>query len=852
MGSIFPDVPDEDDVAESFEELWRSLADRDREKYEYLRGHQLKILETLAKKLEDSSEKDFAISLPTGTGKTVIGLLLSYYLIRKEHLTALYLCSNIHLCNQVLKDSKEIGVPAVPLFGKWVDIPAEDKSNFISGSSVGIATYNTLFNSNPHVGNVGIIVMDDVHAAGDAIMSNWAIKIEKDANPEIFEQVYEVIRPNLNKSQINAVEARPTVDEQFEMLYSRQWLNVIDDLEPILDSHSNESSIKFQWKTVNNKLENFFCILHRNAIEIRPLTPPTHTVSEFNKSKYRFYMSATLDETGNLENNVGIETLEWIALNDVDVPGSRLILNLNSLMPNTTDESRVIFIAQKISRSIVLAPSLIHQSILKEALKRVGYKGTIFSPRSESISDDLEKFKKAPKAVLLLAGRYDGIDLGDGTADGIIIYHLPQAINSFENFTSQKWATKDESEARAIQRIHQGMGRCTRRDSDEVQIFLIGEDLVKLLLNPQTISAFPGKIRKELQMCSSMNDPKSLESFLGSFREKSTDWKESRDQVTKSAAKLSLGPNSNASKNFLFSKYSNFLWTGNYTAAQSLATGLMQKLNTDRKEKDSAVWAYLGGVASDISALISGKNPFLEPGNDLFSTAVSRANNREWFGTLSNYLQEDSIQPSMESKVENIFSALGKFSPEQNNFEVHIDDLIKKLRSGEDKDIKQFLQEFGTLLGYETSVPSRQGSPDCIWSSNGNAAFIFEAKTNKTNDFLAIDEVRQIISMPDEVKNNERLRVESSLLPICITNVRKIAKEEMGLAQKFYVLKTAELEKLAIKWLQRLLSIQKRAFRDENFLKYQIQQALITQRLTEQHLQSALCKVKGNDVLKTQ
>lgn len=852
MVSIFPGVANEDSVPESFQELWNSLASRNKQKYEYLRAHQLKILETLYERIMTSKRKDYAISLPTGTGKTVVGLLLLHYLMLKRKLNALYLCPNIFLCNQVAKDAEELGIPAVPLYGKWSKIPDKDKGDFYSGNSIGIATYATLFNSNPQVGKIGLIMMDDVHVAGDAIISNWSIKIERKENNNLFDQVYETIRPILNKPQKNALDAKSNSNGSYEMLYTKQWLPLIDDLVPILESHSESEELKYHWKNIKKKLENYFCILHSNSIEIKPLTPPSHTIVEFNDAKFRFYMSATLDYTGNLENNVGIEGLEWIYLSDVDVPGNRLILNLNSLMPKETDENRVISIAQKVKKIVILTQSSVYQAILEDALQQAGYKGNIFTPKSEKISGDVEKFKKAKRGVLLLAGRYDGIDLGNGYADGIVIYNSPQAINSFESFTTLKWETKDESEARAIQRIHQGMGRCTRKDSDEVQIFLIGEDLIKLLLNPQTISSFPGKLKKELEICKEMKDSGNLYAYLTAFQDKNSDWTDLKKQIIRDAAKLNPGnlENITKNKNLVFSKYSNLLWAGNYEAAQSLADDLMQKSRKDGREKDSAIWAYLGGVASDISAFISGKNPFLEPGNQLFSDAISMAHNREWFGTLSNYIKEEKIQPSFEFQVENIHSTLKKFSSLKEGFVEHINGLIEKLQNGEDKNIKQFLQEFGMLLGYNALVPSRQGSPDCIWSSQGNADFIFEAKTNKTNDFLTIDEVRQIISLPDEVKNNEKLEVSADLLTICVTDVEKIAKEEFEMGQKFYVLRTANLETLSKKWLDRLLAIQKRAFKDEHYLRYQIQQALIVQRLTNRDLRNYLYSSKGNNILK--
>ena len=81
MKSIFPELPDGDDVPNTFQELWNSLVGRNKQRYEYFRGHQLKILEMLYERIHQSDKKDYAISLPTGTGKTLIGLLLSYYCV---------------------------------------------------------------------------------------------------------------------------------------------------------------------------------------------------------------------------------------------------------------------------------------------------------------------------------------------------------------------------------------------------------------------------------------------------------------------------------------------------------------------------------------------------------------------------------------------------------------------------------------------------------------------------------------------------------------------------------------------------------------------------------------------------
>ncbi len=852
MTSIFPRIPEENDAPKSFLELWNSL-NRDKKKYEYPRWHQLDVLVKLYKEMQKNEVKDFAISLPTGTGKTVVGLLLSYYSVLREKLKVLYLCPNVFLCDQVLNEAKGLGIPAVPLYGSWEKISNTEKTKFLSGNAVGVATYSTLFNSSPRVGNLGMIIMDDIHAAGDTIISNWSIRITRDKNEGLFDQFYGVISPILNKQQKLVLENKPKKDEMYEMLYSKQWLSIIDDITPILEAHSNDEEVKYQLPSVRAKLESFFCILHYNSIEIRPLTPPSHTLSAFKDARYRVYMSATPDVTGNLENNVGIEQLKWISLKDVDVPGNRLILNLDALIPKMTDENKVISIVQKVNRTVILTQSLVQQSILKNALESAKYRGTIITPKSGSISEEMERFKKETKAVIILAGRYDGIDLGDGFADGIILYHLPKAINAFENFTTLKWETKDEAEARAIQRVHQGMGRCTRRDSDEVQIFLIGEDLVKLLLDPQTVSSFPGKLKLELEMCNGMTDSNLLDNYLSAFRNKSDEWKAMVEDINKKAAKYtsSIGDVRESDTKFMFTKYSNYLWSGNYDAAYNLATGLMQKLASKSREKDSAIWAYLAGVSSDVFAFLSGKNPYLEPGHELFQTAVSRSERRDWFGNLSNFLHQEQIQTSLEPRIERISSLLSSYSPQNNKLEEALNDSIKNFKSGDDANVKLFLSKLGESLGFEAMIPSRQGSPDCIWLSNSTVDFIFEAKTMKINGLLTIEEVRQIIALPDEVRNNEKLNVPSTLFPICITDVSKIAKEEQHNSIKFYILRVRDLEEMAQNWFRRLLTIHKRAFKDNGLLRSQIQQALITQMMVGDGLRNKLCKTRASEVLKT-
>lgn len=854
MAPLFPGISDDDDKPKTYQSLWNSLERPNKAKFEYPRGHQLKLLERIEEEFRSVSGNDFALSLPTGTGKTVIGLLLAYFTMLTKSVKAIYLCPNKFLCDQVLNEAKDLGVPAVSLYGSWKNVPQEGKGLFLNGQAVGVATYSTLFNSSPKTGEVGMVIMDDIHSSGDAIISNWYIRINKEENPKLYRLALETIGPTLNKRQKDALNTPPAKVELFEMMYSKQWLSIVDDLGAVFDKNEKEVELKYVWKWCKPKVEDFLCLLSYHTVELRPITPPSHTIDEFRKAKFRVYMSATIDKTGNLENMVGIENLQWIEDSDIDVPGNRLILNLESLIPKASDVNRVTLIAQKIGRLIVLAQSKTQQQIIKSALKTVKYTGKIYTPTKLDISADLKDFKNDDKAIIILAGRYDGIDLGEGAANGILVYHLPEAINTLEHFETLEWQTRDEARGRAIQRIHQGMGRCTRKESDEVMVFLVGEDLVKTLLAPQTLNSFPGKLRLELQTCKKINDPSTLDEFISEFMKNGPNWMAQKSTVNKNASKslrktAPTVPGDLA--RFVFSKYNNLKWIGNYDAAVSLASGIARKLYSQGQNMDSSVWYYLAGLSSDLKCFLEGSDPYKAPAHGYFDQAVSNSSQREWFGNLSNYLIRSSHPHEISERVERIAEFLRKFPPENDSLDQEFSEILKVSASRKDLETKVFLKALGETLGYDTLSPKRHGSPDCIWYIGSEAHFIFEAKLDKSNDTISINEARQIISQPSEVRTMERFIVPDNLKTTCLTDVNYIDGSSSYALDQFYVWRSTSANILAQRWFSKLALIHKRSFKDNTYLKSLVEDALTGFNLDSNGLNLNINGALAKSVLKT-
>jgi replicative superfamily II helicase len=67
--------------------------------------HQQKVMRNFAELSPDV--KDVALQLPTGSGKTLVGLLTGEWLRRKNRERIVYLCPTKQLVNQVVEQSEE-------------------------------------------------------------------------------------------------------------------------------------------------------------------------------------------------------------------------------------------------------------------------------------------------------------------------------------------------------------------------------------------------------------------------------------------------------------------------------------------------------------------------------------------------------------------------------------------------------------------------------------------------------------------------------------------------------------------------------------------------------------------------
>ncbi|MFY9488054.1 MAG: helicase C-terminal domain-containing protein [Solirubrobacterales bacterium] len=131
------------------------------------------------------------------------------------------------------------------------------------------------------------------------------------------------------------------------------------------------------------------------------------------------------------------------------------------------------FAIERAKRALIISPSRteinqIASRCVPDGVQRV---------TATDMEDGSEAFVSEESAVLLLANRYDGIDLPDESCRLIVLSGLPSAMHLQERFLFDRLRAHRVLAERVRTRIVQGSGRCTRNPQDYSAVIVRGEPL---------------------------------------------------------------------------------------------------------------------------------------------------------------------------------------------------------------------------------------------------------------------------------------------------------------------------------------------------------------------------------------
>lgn len=793
---------------------------------------------------EYQENKDVILKLPTGEGKTLIGLLILQSKINQKKGSALFVCPNKYLADQVKIQADEFGIQHCSI--EKAGLPED----FMNGEKLLITHAHVLFNgrsTNFGIGNNSIdvdnIILDDAHSCIEVIKSACKFTIPRTSG--CYDELLQLFSESLksqgagtfsdikNKSH-NAILAVPYWD----------WLSKTDEVVEILSKYNRnrDNGVWFAWELIKDNIQNCFSVFSGNEIEISPYTLPVEEFGAFSNSAHRVYMSATISNDSFFIRDLGLEkeVIESPLTFDKKWSGEKMVLIPSLIDGSLTREEVVNWIGKWRNMNygvVAITPSNWHTKIW------VATGSTLVD--KNNFHDEINKLKSSQfPNPLVMAAKYDGVDLPDNICRILILDSLPTTETITEKFTESCIPNSTFTKIKIAQTIEQGLGRGVRGEKDYCAVLLLGNDLVKQIryrnsrefLSPQTkkqidIGLELSKFAKE--------DKKDSESFiemLGSVLTQSLtrdeSWKafyaENMDTIN-----LEDAERLKADKIILMEREAENLFNeGKYDDAANTLQKLIDQ-HSDSLSKNEKGW-YL----QDMSRYLYVKNRV----EGMALQVQAHRTNKSLFLPPDGY-QFTKVEIKSQERISNINKRISEF----NNFEdllVYMDDVFSRLTFGVNADkFENAVDQLGNILGFNTERPDKnwKAGPDNLWAIRDGQYLFIECKS-EVSLLRANIQKEETGQFNNNIAWFKRFYPGAKVQHVMIIPTKKV-KSNTGFSKEVFILRQRGLKSLVANVRSFILGFSEQDLRglsDDLINKSIEQHKLSTDNLLSQYLEISI------------
>ncbi len=423
--------------------------------------------------------RDVIVKLHTGQGKTLIGLLMLQSRLNGGHGPVVYLCPDHLLIAQTCEQAKQFGIRTCTADD---DLPED----FIDGGRILVTSVQKLFNGLTKFGlrqnslKLDTVLMDDAHACSDRIREACRIRIPRE------EPAYDLL-----KTLFAADLEQQGVGTYADIVNGKRdallpvpywaWVGREGEIASILSSNAARNSIKFAWPLLRDILAHCQGVISGAAIEIEPYVAPLAVFGSYAKATHRIFMSATVTDDAFLIKGLQLKSgtiAKPLTYDKETWSGEKMVL-LPSLIHEELDRSRIVkgFGTSNPKRRygvVALAPGF-------NWTKDWESYGAVVADK-DTVAVALETLKKGNfEKTIVLANRYDGIDLPDETCRVLVFDSKPYSESLVDLYQEYCRPNSQATLMRTVRSVEQGMGRSVRGEKDYSVVVAIGSDLVRLL-----------------------------------------------------------------------------------------------------------------------------------------------------------------------------------------------------------------------------------------------------------------------------------------------------------------------------------------------------------------------------------
>lgn len=686
---------------------------------EYLRDVQSTVLE---KWFSDyRNKKNTVIKMNTGSGKTVVGLLILKSYINENKGPAVYIVSDNYLVEQVILEANDLGIP----------VTKDPRSNeFIKGQEILITNMHRIINGRSVFGveevkqSIGCMIVDDAHACIKVAESQFSISIPRSSG--IYNDLLTIFEDSIKQqSETKYLEINDGEKGSQQLIPFWDWSQNLSRVRHILHQNKDnetlsDKSLFYNWPLVKNNLELANCIITGQEVLISLEYLPIDIIPSFDECQHRIFMSATIDDDSILISHFNInqnEINEAVSPKNANDIGERMILIPQEINPKLTENQLKAYFSE-LSKSInviVLVPSTYRANYWKDSADVIVWSGT-------DLISTVEKLKNEHVGMVVLINKYDGIDLPKSACEVLIIDGLPDVRSEFDKIEQTALRGSKQVLKNTIQRIEQGMGRGIRSKDDHCVVFLMGNSLVQNFYHPDAWKTFTEATQKQLELSKNLSSQiqdasiKDIESVVRLCLDRNSNWIETSRSTLVS---VKYNPINHFEDKVIQEREAfNNARLRDYQKAATIIQTLVNDA-PDNKHK-----GYLKFKLAKYENFYNsiGAQQTLKSAKRLNSQLIHPIEGIEY----------EKVQFKNIPQANNINEFLLETYTNSNQFIITFNAIIDKLIFVQNSSnlFEQALKDLGEHLGYASQRPENDfgKGPDNLWGSATNYFFVIECK----------------------------------------------------------------------------------------------------------------------------
>lgn len=787
-----------------------------------IQDYQSKMLDLYMK--EGFHKSDVALELPTGTGKTLIGLLIGEYRRRKLNERVVYVCPTKQLVYQTANyASEKYGIKVVAFTGSKVEYSTEDKMKFTSNQAIAITNYSSIFNTNSFFSDTDVLIFDDAHSGEGYISANWTVELQREE--EAYFKLIQELKPILTEAQYDILTRERLSQGDIswcDMIHSVKLQEKCLDIRKLLDIELETSNQRFPWFNIRDHLFACNVYLSWHKIVIRPYITPTFMNDIFSGAKTRIYMSATLGESGELERAYGVESIYRLPMvkdwKNKSIGRRFFMFPLASF--NEKEKMNILCqIASKVNRGLIIVNDLESQNGIQRIFKELRIAET-FSGRD--IEKSKEAFISSEHAFAVMANRFDGIDFPNDECRVLVLFDLQEAKNIQEKFMITCLSARTLFKERIRTRLIQALGRCTRSQTDYAAVCIMGGDLMHSLISPKNLETFNPELQAEIifgqENAIGQEDIEQYLELLTMFLEHGEDWEEAeegilsiRDSIIEQGAEsdaISFQQLLKSAKYEVRVQYS--LWKKDYLSALSEIDNILKYLQDPELKGYRGYWNYIAGCCA--YEIYKGGNFLYEAKyKEYFKKASDCTKAVNWFNIADESIVENKIG-LIQHNIERIEQVLVKEGGKGlKHFHNYLDNVLKFL-GAEGEKFERGHELLGYISGYIATNPKGTAEPDPLWIVNRDICIVAEDKIYMEGKRIPPNDVKEAAGHEAWVRSKYEtldLHNDVKVHTVFITTAESIQDNTSIFGSDICYLTRKEL----YSWAERVVDVLKRIYR---------------------------------------